>query len=54
MTIIYKVTKIIPSGFRDEEEVIGYYSNKIDAIEKGKQIDKEMFVHSFIEEIELQ
>jgi hypothetical protein len=54
MTLIYKVTKVIPSGFRDEEQVIGYYSNKTDAIKKSKQIDEEKFVHSYIEEIELK
>lgn len=54
MTIIYKVTKIIPSGFRDEEVVIGYYSNKMDAIKKSEQINKEKFVHSYIKEIELE
>lgn len=54
MIIIYKVVKVIPSGFRDEYEVIGYYSEKEDAIKKSKQIDEEKFVHSYIEEVELR
>ena len=54
MVTVYRVVKVIPSGFRDEEEVIGYYSEKEDAIKISKQIDKERCVHSYIEEIVLR